>query len=73
MDRDGKFCPAFRATLKDAGTKPVRLPPRSPDLDAIVGWTPILKKRTGIQGAPAVSSMGRFIGMSEKRLEQMGR
>ncbi|MFV1969097.1 MAG: hypothetical protein ACC628_27055 [Pirellulaceae bacterium] len=34
MDRDGKFCPAFRKILNDAGTQPVRLPPRSPNLNA---------------------------------------
>ncbi len=36
MDRDGKFCPAFRAILKDEGAKPLRLPPRSPDLNSYV-------------------------------------
>jgi len=36
MDRDGKFCPAFRGILKDAGVKPLLLPPRSPDLNAYV-------------------------------------
>ena len=34
MDRDSKFCPAFREIVKDAGTKPVRLPPKSPNLNA---------------------------------------
>ena len=34
MDRDTKFCAAFRSILKDAGVKAVRLPPRSPDLNA---------------------------------------
>ena len=32
-DRDGKFCPAFDATLRDGGVTPVRLPPRSPNLN----------------------------------------
>ena len=36
MDRDGKFCPAFRAMLKDAGADPLLLPPRSPDLNAFI-------------------------------------
>ena len=36
MDRDGKFCPAFRAMLKDAGAQPLVLPPRSPDLNAFI-------------------------------------
>jgi putative transposase len=34
MDRDGKFCPAFREILKDEDIKPVQLPPRSPNLNA---------------------------------------
>ena len=32
-DRDGKYCPAFDATLRDGGVTPVRLPPRSPNLN----------------------------------------
>ena len=36
MDRDGKFCPAFRDVLKDEGIKPLLLPPRSPDLNAYI-------------------------------------
>ena len=36
MDRDGKFCPAFRDILKDEGAKPLLLPPRSPDLNAYI-------------------------------------
>ncbi len=34
MDRDTKFCAAFRRILNDAGVKPIRLPIRSPDLNA---------------------------------------
>ena len=34
MDRDAKFCTSFRAILREAGVKPVRLPPRSPHLNA---------------------------------------
>ena len=34
MDRDGKFCPAFRRILQDEGTQPLLLPPRSPNLNA---------------------------------------
>ena len=34
MDRDGKFSEMFRETLKAAGVKPVRLPARSPNLNA---------------------------------------
>jgi putative transposase len=33
MDRDAQFCEAFRATLAQAGTEAVRLPPRSPNLN----------------------------------------
>jgi transposase InsO family protein len=32
MDRDSKFSEAFRITLEEGGVKPVRLPPRSPNL-----------------------------------------
>jgi len=34
MDRDGKFCPAFRAILKTEGIEAVLLPPKSPNLNA---------------------------------------
>ena len=34
MDRDGKFSPAFREILNDAGAAPLQLPPRSPNLNA---------------------------------------
>ena len=34
MDRDTKFCEAFREILETAGTEPVLLPPRSPNLNA---------------------------------------
>ena len=33
-DRDGKYCPAFDETLTDGGVRPLRLPPRSPNLNA---------------------------------------
>ena len=33
MDRDAKFCEAFRVTLEQVGTESVRLPPRSPNLN----------------------------------------
>ena len=32
-DRDGKYCPAFDETVRDGGVRPVRLPPRSPNLN----------------------------------------
>ena len=34
MDRDAKFCEAFREILKDEDVKPLRLPPRSPKWNA---------------------------------------
>ena len=34
MDRDAKFCKAFRDTLQSEDLNPVRLPPRSPNLNA---------------------------------------
>ena len=33
IDRDDKFSEAFRVTLEGGGVKPVRLPPRSPNLN----------------------------------------
>ncbi|HJN09786.1 MAG TPA: integrase core domain-containing protein [Pirellulaceae bacterium] len=34
MDRDGKFCPAFKDFLENEGVNPVPLPPKSPNLNA---------------------------------------
>jgi putative transposase len=34
MDRESKFCDAFLTTLSESGTEPLRLPPRSPNLNA---------------------------------------
>lgn len=34
MDRDSNFCEAFREVLETNGVEPVRLPPRSPNLNA---------------------------------------
>ncbi len=34
MDRDGKFCSGFRSLLQDIRIEAVRLPPRSPNLNA---------------------------------------
>jgi transposase InsO family protein len=33
-DRDAKFCDSFRSILEACGVKPIRLPPRSPNLNA---------------------------------------
>ena len=34
LDRDGKFCPAFKEILENEGVNPVPLPPKSPNLNA---------------------------------------
>jgi hypothetical protein len=34
LDRDGKFCPAFKTVLENEGVNPVPLPPKSPSLNA---------------------------------------
>ena len=34
MDRDMKFCESFRSFLSTEGVKPVRLPPRAPNMNA---------------------------------------
>lgn len=34
MDRDTKFCESFRALLSNEDVEPIRLPPRSPNMDA---------------------------------------
>jgi putative transposase len=34
MDRDTKYSEAFRSTLKGSDVEPVRLPPKSPNLNA---------------------------------------
>ncbi len=36
MDRDKKFAEGFRSLLEAAGTRVVRLPPRSPNLNAYI-------------------------------------
>ena len=33
-DRDSKYCPAFDEAVRDGGVRPVRLPPRRPNLNA---------------------------------------
>ena len=34
IDRDDKFCPAFRGFMRSSGVEPLRLPRRSPNLNA---------------------------------------
>jgi len=45
-DRDAKFCPEFRETLAAAGVKGLRLPPRSPNLNAFAErWVRSVKEK----------------------------
>lgn len=45
MDRDSKFTEEFRDILKTAGVEPVRLPPRSPNLNAFAErWVRSIKE-----------------------------
>jgi hypothetical protein len=37
-DRDSKFCEAFRSVIKPMGVKPVKLPARSPNLNAYASY-----------------------------------
>jgi putative transposase len=44
-DRDSKFCESFRSTLKNAGVKPIRLPAKSPNLNAFAErWVRSIKQ-----------------------------
>jgi hypothetical protein len=65
MDRDAKFSAAYRAILGNAGVAPVRLPPQSPNLNALSlsktpGWhlKAVWKERRtfGAGSLPTVSS-----------------
>jgi putative transposase len=61
MDRDAKFSAAYRAILEDAGVAPVRLPPRSPNLNAhLERFMRSLKEE----------SLGRMIFFGEGSLRQ---
>ena len=37
-DRDGKFCPVFREVMQAGKVKPLKLPARSPNLNAYVSY-----------------------------------
>ena len=37
-DRDGKFCPVFREVIQAGKVKPLKLPARSPNLNAYVSY-----------------------------------
>ena len=44
-DRDTKFCSGFRSIVRDGGVEPLRLPPRSPDLNAFAeSWVRSVKQ-----------------------------
>jgi len=46
-DRDAKFCLAFQDTIKAAGITPIKLPPRSPNLNAHAErWIRSIKEET---------------------------
>jgi putative transposase len=42
-DRDAKFCAPFRSLLQSSGVEPIRLPPRSPNLNAFAALCPLYK------------------------------
>ena len=44
-DGDGAYSPSFRRIIKDAGIEPIRLPPRSPNLNAFAErWVKSVKE-----------------------------
>ena len=61
MDRDGKFSPAFREILNDAGAAPLMLPPRSPNLNAYV---------ERFIGSIKAECLGRMIFFGERSLKR---
>ncbi|MCZ6690338.1 MAG: integrase core domain-containing protein [Planctomycetota bacterium] len=59
-DRDSKFCRTFRNIIESAGVKSVRLPPRSPDLNAYAErWIGSIKREC----------LSGFIVIGEKALQ----
>ncbi len=61
MDRDGKFSPRFRKLLNGEGAEPLRLPPRSPNLNSYIErFMRSLKSE----------SLGRMIFFGEKSLRR---
>jgi putative transposase len=64
MDRDPLFCHSFRDMLKTSGVKPVRLPPRSPNLNAFAErWI----------GSVRRECLARVIPLGERHLRQIVR
>ena len=62
MDRDPLFCHSFRDMLKASGVKPVRLPPRSPNLNAYAErWI----------GSVRRECLARVIPLGERHLRQV--
>jgi putative transposase len=61
MDRDGKFSQAFRDFLANEGAKPLRLPPRSPNLNAHL---------ERFMKSIKIESLGRMIFFGEKSLRR---
>jgi putative transposase len=61
MDRDGKFGQAFRDFLDNEGAKPLRLPPRSPNLNAHL---------ERFMKSVKTESLGRMIFFGEKSLRR---
>ena len=52
-DRDAKYCPAFDDLLASEGVKCLRLPPRSPNLNAFAErWGAVRQRRMPIQARP---------------------
>ena len=61
-DRDSKFCRTFRNLIESAGVKSVRLPPRSPDLNAHAErWIGSIRREC----------LSRFIVLGEKALQRI--
>ena len=58
-DRDSKFYASFRKILRDAGVEPMKLPPRSPNLNPVAErWVRSVKSET----------LSRLIVFSEESL-----
>src|SRR5437867_919077 len=64
MDRDSKFSAAFRGMLADAGTRAVRLPPRSPNLNAHLErfWRSLREECLGRMIFFGASALRRAVG-----------
>ncbi len=61
-DRDGKFCPAFQELVKAAGLTLIKLPPRSPNLNAYAErWVRSVKEEV----------LSRFILFGEDALRKV--